>query len=174
VRLSALAALVDDLILPETRGAAEGFAQRLLEAGAPRRIVEPLVTLAKLDGAIGVVSLAVRAGQDELALTRAFAVLGAALGLDWAQGAAMKLMPSDPWERLLAAGLARDFQAMRLDFLARGGGDDPEARVAKWLAEHAGAVTRFSQMTIRARASLMPSAAMLAQIAGQARGLLGS
>jgi glutamate dehydrogenase len=172
-KLATLEDIVDDLIRPETRGHAEGFAARLIESGTPKRIVEPLVMLAKLDGAIGVVSLAVKMNQDELALTRAFTSLGAALGLDWAQGAAMRLMPSDPWERLLAAGLARDFQTMRLDFLARGGnGDDPESRVAEWLSEHCELVRRFSKMTGRARMAASPSAAMLAQIAGQARGLL--
>ena len=41
------------------------------------------------------------------------------LGLDWAQSTAAMMNPSDPWERLLVAGLARDFQQMRFEFLRR-------------------------------------------------------
>ena len=37
----------------------------------------------------------------------------------WAQMTAARMSPSDPWERLLVNGLARDFQQMRLDFLRR-------------------------------------------------------
>ena len=48
--------------------------------------------------------------------------------------------PSDVWERLLVAGLSRDFQQMRLDFLRRlsrrkGAKEDPQGAVADW-AEH--------------------------------------
>jgi glutamate dehydrogenase len=112
-----------------------------------------------------------KAGVDAVALTRAFTALGAALGLDWAQGTAMQLDPSDPWERLLTAGLARDYQTMRLDFLSRSGKKDPEAAVAKWLDINAARVTTFRTMIDKARrAAATP--AMLAQIAGQARVLL--
>lgn len=163
---------VDALLLGETRRHAEGFAVRLAEAGAPKPIIGAIVGMAKLDGAIGVVSLARRIKVDELALARAFTLIGAELGLDWAQGAAMQLTPSDPWERLLAAGLARDFQTMRLDFLGKQAGKNPEKTVQQWLDAKATAVTRFRDMTDRAHHTALPSTAMLAQIAGQARQLL--
>ena len=107
-----------------------------------------------------------------IALTGGFTALGAALGIDWAQGTAMQLDPRDPWERLLAAGLARDFQAMRLEFLARKGGKTPRANVESWLSAHAQRVASFRTMVNRARTGAQPTPAMLAQIAGQARQLL--
>ena len=85
----------------------------------------------------------------------------------------MQLDPRDPWERLLAAGLARDFQAMRLEFLARKGGKKPEDAVAKWIADNDVKAKAFRAMVDRARTSTIPTPAMLAQIAGQARVLLG-
>ncbi len=167
-----LAGQVDALLPSEARRQTGAYGQRLVDAGAPKKIAERLVRLAELDGAIGVVALAVRTGVDEIAITRAFTGLGEALGLDWAQGTAMQLDPSDPWERLLAAGLARDFQAMRLDFLARNGKGDPEAAVTKWIETHASRVSAFRTMIDRARTGVATTA-MLAQIAGQARVLLG-
>jgi glutamate dehydrogenase len=162
---------VDALLLGETRRHADSFAVRLADAGAPKAIIGAVVGMAKLDGAIGVASLAKRIKVDELALARAFTLIGAELGLDWAQGAAMQLTPNDPWERLLAAGLARDFQTMRLEFLAKIGGKNPEKAVLQWLEVKAPAVTRFRDMTDRAHHTALPSTAMLAQIAGQARQL---
>ena len=162
---------LDTLLDDEARTQAGGFAMRLAEAGVPRRIVDRLVLLVELDGAIGLAALGQRSGTDELELTRAFTHLGSALGLDWAQGTAMRLEPSDPWERLLIAGLARDFQQMRLEFLARDP-KAPEARVDAWLAAHTARVAQFRGLTDRARTVAVPSAAMLAQIAGQARVLL--
>ena len=70
-----------------------------------------------MDGAVGLASLARDSGIAPTQLARAFVDLGARLGLDWAQSVAAVMSPSDPWERLLVAGLARDFQQMRLDFL---------------------------------------------------------
>ncbi|MEK6638353.1 MAG: NAD-glutamate dehydrogenase domain-containing protein [Pseudomonadota bacterium] len=167
-----VSAEVDALLLGETRRHNEGFAVRLAEAGVPKAIIGAVVGIAKLDGAIGVVTLAKRIKVDELALARAFTLIGAELGLDWAQGAAMQLTPSDPWERLLAAGLARDFQTMRLDFLAKIADKNPEKAVLHWLDVKGPAVTRFRDMTNRAHHAALPSTAMLAQIAGQARQLL--
>jgi glutamate dehydrogenase len=167
-----VSAEVDALLLGETRRHNEGFAVRLAEAGVPKAIIGAVVGIAKLDGAIGVVTLAKRIKVDELALARAFTLIGAELGLDWAQGAAMQLTPSDPWERLLAAGLARDFQTMRLDFLAKIADKNPEKAVLHWLDIKGPAVTRFRDMTNRAHHAALPSTAMLAQIAGQARQLL--
>jgi glutamate dehydrogenase len=163
---------IEALLPPEAQRQTREFAERLAKAGAPRKIVERLVRLAQLDGAIGIAALATRMRLEPVAVTRAFTAIGEALGIDWAQGAAMQLDPHDPWERLLAAGLARDFQAMRLDFLARLSGTDPEAGVATWIATQATRVTAFHAMIDRARLA-MPTTAMLAQIAGQARVLLG-
>jgi glutamate dehydrogenase len=84
----------------------------------------------------------------------------------------MRLQPIDPWERLLIAGLARDFQQMRLEFLARDTGN-PGKHVTDWLTAHANRVQQFQHLIDRARIVPLPSAAMLAQIAGQARVLLG-
>jgi glutamate dehydrogenase len=161
-----------DLIRDELRTQSRDFERRLTEAGAPKELVDRVVHLAELDGAIGLSSLAVRAGVGTVTLTEAFTQLGAALGLDWAQGTAMRLQPIDPWERLLIAGLARDFQQMRLEFLARDTGN-PERHVADWLASNVNRVQQFRQLIDRARIVALPSVAMLAQIAGQARVLLG-
>ncbi|MDB5714861.1 MAG: glutamate dehydrogenase [Sphingomonadales bacterium] len=161
-----------DLIRDELRTQSRDFERRLTEAGAPKALVDRVVHLAELDGAIGLSSLASRAGVETVALTEAFTQLGAALGLDWAQGTAMRLQPIDPWERLLIAGLARDFQQMRLEFLARDTGN-PGKHVADWLTAHANRVQQFQHLIDRARIVPLPSAAMLAQIAGQARVLLG-
>jgi glutamate dehydrogenase len=163
---------VDTLLLDETRAQARGFAQRLTEAGAPRKIVDRVVRLAELDGAVGLAALAERSGTDAIVLTRAFTSLGSALGLDWAQGAAMRTTPVDPWERLLVAGLSRDFQQMRLEWLARDAAL-PEARVAAWLGGQANRVRDFRRLVDRAKLAVVVSPAMLAQIAGQARVLLG-
>ncbi len=160
------------LLRDEALKQADDYAQRLARGGAPRRLAEQLVRLAELDGSIGLGALAAKSGTDVIALTGGFTALGAALGIDWAQGTAMQLDPRDPWERLLAAGLARDFQAMRLEFLARKGGKTPGANVERWLADHAQRVASFRTMVDRARTGAQPTPAMLAQIAGQARQLL--
>jgi glutamate dehydrogenase len=110
---------------------------------------------------------------DEAILTRAFTHLGQALGLDWAQANAARISPTDPWERLLIAGLARDFQQLRLEFLARRGAQDPQGAVDTWLTANAARVAQFKAVIDRARHAAVPNAAMLAQIAGQARVLLG-
>ena len=100
-------------------------------------------------------------------------LLGQVLGLDWAQTTAARITTSDPWERLLIAGLARDFQQLRLEFLGRADGRDPGASVETWLDANAPRVAQFADLVRRARTAPVPNAAMLAQIAGQARVLLG-
>ena len=74
---------------------------------------------------------------------------------------------------MLIASLARDFQQLRLEFLGRGGGADRLVMVDDWLAANAARVAQFRAVVDRARQSGAPNAAMLAQIAGQARVLLG-
>lgn len=160
------------LLLEEASAQSGRIAATLEEAGAPRKLVQKVVRLFELDGAVGLADLGERLGLDEVVLTRAFTRLGQALGLDWAQANAARISSSDPWERLLIAGLARDFQQLRLEFLGRGAGD-PQALVETWLAANAGRVAQFKSVVERARHAPAPNAAMLAQIAGQARVLLG-
>ena len=132
-----------------------------------------MVRLFELDGAVGLADLGERAKIDETQLARAFTRLGEGLGLDWAQGTATRINPSDPWERLLIAGLARDFQQLRLDFLGRAKGREPGQAVSEWLAANAARVGQVKAVVDRARHASAPNPAMLAQIAGQARVLLG-
>jgi glutamate dehydrogenase len=161
----------EELLPAEARAQTGDYGQRLIAAGAPPKLAAQLVRLAQLDGAIGLAALSLRSKVDAIALTQGFTALGSALGLDWAQGTAMQLDPVDPWERLLVAGLARDFQAMRLEFLARIGGDSPAQSVSHWIDSHSAPVADFRRMIDRARTTAA-TPAMLAQIAGQARGLL--
>ncbi len=160
------------LLLEEASAQSARIAATLETAGAPKKLVQKVVRLFELDGAVGLADLGERLGIDEAVLTRAFTRLGQALGLDWAQANAARIASSDPWERLLIAGLARDFQQLRLEFLGRGGGD-PQALVEAWLSANAGRVGQFKAVVDRARHAPAPNAAMLAQIAGQARVLLG-
>lgn len=159
------------------RGAAQAQARRMADdlasSGVPAEIAARLVHLYDMDGAIGLAHLAGELNVDAAALTGAFADLGAALGIDWAQQAARRMNPSDPWERLLVAGLARDFQQMRLDFLARSKGGSPDAFVSEWLTANATAVRQFRSLVARAQAAPAVAPAMLAQVASQARTLLG-
>ncbi len=166
-----LAAQGDTLLPEEVRRQIQAYEQRLIIKGAPPALADRIVRLAKTDGAIGIAALSVRHKVDVLAATRAFTLLGEALGIDWAQGSAMQLDPNDPWERLLAAGIARDFQAMRLDFLRRNGGKRPEQAVKTWINGNKTRVNAFRTMIERARLTT-PSTAMLAQIASHARTLL--
>ncbi len=167
-----LAQKLETLLPKETRNITQAYGERLLNASAPRAIADRIVALAALDGSIGLAAVAAQSKLNVLSLTHAFTRIGEALGLDWAQGRAMQLDPSDPWERLLSAGLARDFQAMRLDFLARRGGKDPEAMVTKWLKTNASRIAIFRATIDRARMTAHPTPAMLALLAGQARVLL--
>ncbi len=161
-----------ELLTNEAAAQTEAFGERLIAEGAPVKLAQKLVRLAQLDGAIGLAALSSERKTEPTELTRAFVALGDALGLGWAQNSAMQMDPHDPWERLLVAGLARDFQAMRLDFLRRRKGVAGDA-VAKWLAANAAHVSAFKATVDRARKSGMATPAMLAQIAGQARSLLG-
>jgi glutamate dehydrogenase len=168
-----LTAGVDALLSPSVRRQWDMLSQQLLDAGAPEALAASVVRLFKTDGAIGIVDLAERRGDDEIAVTRAFTHLGEALGLDWAQTLAAHMSPTDPWERLLVNSLARDFQQMRLGFLAGLKGGDLDAAVTGWLAEHAARVAQFRATVDRARTIPNPNGAMLSHLAGQARALLG-
>ncbi|MEO0031244.1 MAG: hypothetical protein RIS94_1002 [Pseudomonadota bacterium] len=160
------------LLRGEAQAQARRMAATLAEAGVPAEVVARVVHLYDMDGAIGLAHLAGELNVDAAALTGAFADLGATLGLDWAQQVASRMSPSDPWERLLVSGLARDFQQMRLDFLARHADGDPDAGVARWLEAQAGPVRQFRALVGRAQATAAVAPAMLAQLASQARTLL--
>lgn len=147
--------------------------EALLEGmGASPDITRGLVKLYELDGVFGIAALAERRKVDELALTQAYVRLGERLGLDWAQSQAVRLNPADQWERLLVAGLARDFEHLRLDWLARSRSDDPEAAVERWTERCAPRIVQFRRLVDRARTSGAVTVPMLAQIASQARILL--
>jgi glutamate dehydrogenase len=146
---------------------------RLLALGASEQIVRGLVRLYELDGVFGIAALAARQKLDGLAVTRAYTRLGEALGLDWAQQQVARFVPSDQWERLLTAGLARDFEQLRIEFLSRCSGKDLDECVEGWIDHHTARIDQFRQLVSRARGEGNVSAPMLAQIAGQARILLG-
>ena len=167
-----IAAAATKLIRSEVRNEAVARRERLIALGASEDIVRGLVRLYELDGVFGIAALASRRELDELLLTRAYTKLGEALGLDWAHQQVARFVPGDQWERLLTAGLARDFEQLRIEFLARTTGNDPHARVEEWIAEQSARIDQFRELIARARAEGQVSAPMLAQVAGQARILL--
>jgi len=172
-----LNAHVDDLLEDETRDHARRIVLELAEAGAPEREARLVARLFEMDGAIGLAALARDSGISPTLLARAFVDLGARLGLDWAQSTAAVMSPSDPWERLLVAGLARDFQQMRLEFLRslarrKAAKDDLLGLIETWAASHGRPIHQFRAMVGRAQAAAPVAPAMLAQIASQARSVL--
>jgi glutamate dehydrogenase len=167
-----ISAAATRLIRSEVRNEAAVRRDRLVSLGASEDLVRLLVRLFELDGIFGIAALAARTKLDELAVTKAYTRLGEALGLDWAQQQVARFVPSDQWERLLTAGLARDFEQLRIDFLARCRAGDVDADVEKWVEEQRPRIDQFRQLVARARAEGHVSASMLAQIAGQARILL--
>jgi glutamate dehydrogenase len=163
------------LLSDEARAQSGRLAGEWVAAGAPPKLAAKVAHLFELDGSIGLARLARDSRIATAELTRAFTAIGTALGLDWAQQAAERMSPSDPWERLLVNGLARDFQHMRLDFLRRNarGTGDAAAAVERWSAGQAPAIRQFRTMVGRAQSAGTLAPAMLAQIASQARNLLG-
>ncbi|RVQ68994.1 glutamate dehydrogenase [Croceicoccus ponticola] len=150
----------------------------LTASGAPRSEAEPVVQLYALDGAVGLAHLAATSEIDVREIASTFTSLGARLGIDWAQQTATVMTPSDPWERLLVAGLARDLQQMRFEFLRRllrsdKAKADPHAAVEAWAKARAPAIRQFRAMVARAERSVPVTPAMLAHIAGQGRTLFG-
>ncbi|BDI59920.1 NAD-glutamate dehydrogenase [Qipengyuania nanhaisediminis] len=167
----------DDLISGENAERSRALREGFIELGAPAKLADRVADLFDFDGSIGLAHLALKTDIDPIELTRAFGDIGQRIGLDWAQGTAAHMSPSDIWERLLVDGLARDFQHMRLDFLQRLmrrklGKDDPLAAIAQWAGENAAAVEQFRAMIARAQARPPVAPAVLAQIASQARNLL--
>ncbi len=167
-----LDAALEDLLRPEPRSEVEAMRRRLLDLGAPEDLTDSVLRLFKLNGGIGLAILGRKIGVDEIVLTQAYTRLGEALGLDWAQNAANHFEASDQWERLLTAGLARDFEQLRLEFLSRKGGDDPRAAVDRWVSRQGPRIEQFRRTVDRARTASITTAPMLAQIATQARVLM--
>ena len=151
--------------------------ESLCTLGAPEDEARAVTRLFDLDGAVGLAELADTVRIETRNLVNAFSSLGAGLGLDWAQANAAIMTPTDPWERLLVAGLARDFQQMRLDFLkslarTKAGKADLEAATDAWCTANAAAIGSFRMVVRRAEESGVHTPAMMAQIAVQARNLL--
>jgi glutamate dehydrogenase len=161
-----------ELIKAEARQQSDLLRQRVTAEGVDAGLIDAVVRIAELDGAIGTAALASELSADEVEVTRAYVVLGEALGLDWAKWAATRFRSVDAWERLLVGGLAREFGQIRLDFLAKSGKRGPVEAVHAWLETHRARAEQFRQTVARARTSSVPTAAMLAQIAAQARALL--
>ncbi len=172
-----LTAAREELLSAEPRARSLELRQVFAAAGAPESLAARVASLFDFDGSVGLARLALDSAIDAKLLTHAFAGIGTRLGLDWAQGVAAHMSPSDVWERLLVSGLARDFQQMRIEFLRRlmrrkGGKDDPLGAVSDWATHNSASVAQFRSMIARAQARPPVGAAMLAQIASQARNLL--
>ena len=175
--ISELSTRVGGLLGEEATSHSVRIRNELAESGAPEDVITMVTSLFDLDGSTGLARLAVSSGVSPEKLATAFTDLGARMGLDWAQSRASVMAPSDPWERLLVAGLARDFQQMRLEFLStlvgtRNGKRDPQKLVEEWSDQKAKQLGHFREMIDRAHKAVTLSPAMLAQIAGQARNLL--
>ncbi len=162
----------------ESRQQSSIIRDELVAQGAPDTIAQRVAHLFELDGVVGLSKLAREAKVSAVELTDAFTELGRQLGLDWAQSTAALMDPSDVWERLLVAGLARDFQQMRLDFLRELIGQQPKLApgqlVEHWTHDNSSAIRQFHSMIERAQTQSPIAAAVLAQIASQARNLLES
>ncbi|WP_296719470.1 NAD-glutamate dehydrogenase domain-containing protein [Erythrobacter sp.] len=167
----------EELLAAEPRARSRELRSSFVAAGSPDALAARVANLFDFDGAVGLAKLALETGIDAKLLTHAFTSIGGKLGLDWAQGIAAHMSPSDVWDRLLVSGLARDFQQMRLEFLRRlmrrkTGKDDPPGAVEEWSARNSQAVAQFRAMIARAQSRPPVRPAMLAQIASQARNLL--
>ena len=173
-RIEGLREARETLLRTEPKAALERVRQELTAARAPADLIERLIEIEAMNGAAMIARLAWVHKSDPCDVAAAYTYLGEKLGLDWAHATASHLNPSDPWERLLAASLARDFQGMRLDLIERIAPRDENlnAAVEIWLAENEAATARLSQTIARARAAGSTTPAMLAHVASQARGIL--
>jgi glutamate dehydrogenase len=170
--LNRISGAATKLMRAEVRNEAAARRDRLLALGAGEEVIRDLIRLFELDGAFGLAALAARRDFDELALARGYTVLGEALGLDWAQQQVARFKPSNNWERLLTAGLSRDFEQLRIDFLSRSRIKDPEDAVVRWVEQQRPRIDQFRLLVERARREGNVTTSMLAQIASQARILL--
>ncbi len=169
-----IAAQLDSLLRPEPRSQLDRLSQELVRVGAPADIAGQLLRVQGLDGAVGVAQLAADIGAPEAQVVRAYTLLGERLGLDWAKGVAAQLAPSDPWERLLVAGLVRDFEQLRLDLIRRVAADhgDPVEHVQAWLDANRSRADRIATTMQRARSGAAVTVPMLAHLGSQARVVL--
>ena len=169
-----LSSASDRLLSAPVRARFAGLRAKFVEAGAPAALAAKDVHLFEIDGSIGLAGLAQESGIKPELIASAFIDLGARLGLDWAQQTSESMAPSDPWERVLVNGLARDFQHMRIDFLRRCSNQNAAlmTSVEQWAQVNAVAVAQFAATIARAQAQAPAAPAMLAQIAIQARSLL--
>ena len=140
--------------------------------GVPGDLAQRVSMMFKMDGALGLANLNQKLGGDMLETARAFVRLGDVTGVHWLQTALAKLDPSDPWERQLLSGIARDTQQMRLDLLGKLGAKNALENVEGWLNKHKPRIDQFLHQLERAKAAPAPHVAMLAELAGQARGLM--
>ena len=168
-----VAAAATRLIKSEVRNEAAARREHLIGLGTDKDIVDAMVRLFEVDNAFGIAALAADRQIDVLEITKAYVTLGEALGLDWAQQQIARYIPSDPWERLLIAGLERDFEQLRIDFLGRQRDEDLVAATARWIERHAPRIDQFRRSVSEAKTAGSVTASMLAQIARQARILLG-
>ena len=180
---SKLVGEADSLLGEQARVHMAAISASMTELGAPANLANRVARLFALDGAIGIARLASQTSIAPAELADAFIRTGSLLGIDWAQSHASIMSPADPWERLLVAGLARDFQQMRLEFLGNLASAVPKraapkkaptmtALVDTWSNTNQAAIAKFGAMIKRAQGSSPITPAMLAQIAGQARNLL--
>lgn len=169
-----LSKAAETLLSGEGKAQSVRIREELIGLGAPLEIARKVAHLHDMDGAVGLSLLARSNGHTALQLGEAFVDIGTRLGLDWAQTTAAGMRPTDPWDRLLVSGLARHFQQMRIDFLARtiGKKGDPRAVVAQWAEAQDATIRQLRTMIGRAQSAVTTTPAMLAQIAGQARNLL--
>ncbi|HSF11674.1 MAG TPA: NAD-glutamate dehydrogenase domain-containing protein, partial [Erythrobacter sp.] len=117
--VTVLTAAREELLTAEPRARSMALQGGFVALGAPAPLAAKVANLFDFDGAVGLAQAALASGIDAKLLTHAFTDIGTRLGLDWAQGIAAHMSPSDVWERLLVSGLARDFQHMRIEFLRR-------------------------------------------------------
>jgi glutamate dehydrogenase len=167
----------DALISGEALERSQALRADFVSKGASADIAGRVADLFDFDGSVGLAHLSLQTEIDPAPLTHAFGDIGSRIGIDWAQGTAAHMSPSDVWERLLVDGLARDFQHMRIEFLRRltrrkSGKEDPAGAIAKWAEANAPAIAQFRTMIARAQNSPPVAPAALAQIAAQARNLL--
>jgi glutamate dehydrogenase len=167
-----IAAAATRLVRAEVKNESAARRLHLLGLGVDERIVSKLVRLYELDGVIGVAALAAKKSLEPIELTRAYTRLGEVLGLDWAQQQVARFAPADQWERLLVAGLERDFEQLRLEFIARQRDSDPLGTTERWIERQTERIAQFRQLVEKARTAGLPTAPMLAQVASQARVLL--
>jgi glutamate dehydrogenase len=170
--LTKIDAAARSIIRDEVKAQAVSLSRSLEGLGAGEAIVRGLVKLYELDGVFGIAGLSAGKDMDALALTQAYVRIGEELGIDWAQSEALRLQPTDQWERLLVAGLLNEFEQLRIDWLSRTRGDDPVQAVERWAERQAKRIAQFRRLIDRARGAGSVSVPMLAQIASQARILL--